>query len=77
LFALALLVVVSVAVKLLLPRGPDAVALLRRVASRGRGRWELSLGSAMVRVLHADKGLFAHLSSHMQFNLDARVVYVS
>lgn len=77
LFALALLVVVSLAVKLLVPGGPAAVALLRRVASRRRGRWDLSLVSAMVRLLHEDKGLFAHLSSHIQFNLDARLGYVS
>jgi len=77
LFALALLVVVSLAVKLLLRDGPEAVARLRRVASRRRGRWDLSIVSAMVRLLHEDKGLFAHLSSHMQFNLEARLVYVS
>jgi len=77
LFALALLVVVSLAVQLLLPGGPDAVARLRRVASRRRGRWDLSIVSAMVRLLHEDTGLFAHLSFHIQFNLDARLVYVS
>lgn len=77
LFALALLVVVSLAVKLLLARGPHAEALLRRVASRRRGRWDLSLVSAMVRLLQEDKNLFAHLSSSIKFNLDARLVYVS
>jgi hypothetical protein len=77
LFALAVLVVVSLAVKLLLSGGPHAVALLRRVASRRRGRWELSVVSAMIRLLHEDKGLFAHLSSYIKFNLEARLVYVS
>jgi hypothetical protein len=77
LFALALLVVVSLAVKLLVAGGPDAVALLRRVASRRRGRWDLSIVSAMVRLLHTDKGLLAHLSSHIKFHLEARLVYVS
>lgn len=77
LFALALLVVVSLAVQLLLTGGPDAVARLRRVASRRRGRWDLSIVSAMVRLLHEDKGLFAHLLFHIQFNLEARLVYVS
>jgi hypothetical protein len=77
LFALALLVVVSLGVKLLLRGGPGAAALLRRVASRRRGRWDLSIVSAMVRLLHQDKGLFAHLSPHIQFDLDARLVYVS
>jgi hypothetical protein len=77
LFALALLVVVSLALKLLVAGGPAAGARLRRVASRRRGRWDLSIVSAMVRLLHEDKGLFAHLSSHMQFDLEARLVYVS
>jgi Transposase DDE domain len=77
LFALALLVVVSLAVNLLLSGGPHAVALLRRVASRRRGRWELSVVSAMIRLLHEDNSLFAHLSSYIKFNLDARLVYVS
>jgi Transposase DDE domain len=77
LFALALLVVVSLAVKLLLSGGPHAVALLRRVASRRRGRWELSVVSAMIHLLHEDNSLFAHLSSYIKFNLDARLAYVS
>lgn len=77
LFALALLVVVSLAVKLLGPGGPGAVALLRRIASRRRGRWELSIVSAMVRLLHEDTGLFAHLSPYIKFNLETRLVYVS
>jgi hypothetical protein len=77
LFALALLVVVSLAVKLLASGGPAAVILLRRVASRRRGRWDLSIVSAMVRLLQENKSLLAHLSSHIQFNLDARLIYVS
>ncbi len=77
LFALALLVVVSLGVKLLLPGGPKAVALLRRVASRRHGRWDLSLVSAMVALLQDDKSLFAHLSSSITLDLNARLVYVS
>ena len=77
LFALALLVVVSLAMKVLAAGGPAAVTLLRRVASRRRGRWDLSIVSAMVRLLQENKALLAHLSSHMQFNLDARLIYVS
>jgi hypothetical protein len=77
LFALALLVVVSLAVTLLVSGGLHAVVLLRRVASRRRGRWDLSLVSAMVRLLQENKSLFAHLSPHIKFNLDARLVYVS
>ena len=77
LFALALLVVVSLAMTLLGSGGPTALTLLRRVASRRRGRWDLSLVSAMVRLLHEDKGLFASLSAHLPFNLEARLGYVS
>jgi hypothetical protein len=77
LFALALLVVVSLAVRLLVSGGPHAITLLRRVASRRRGRWDLSLVSAMVQLLQENKNLFAHLSPHTKFNLDARLVYVS
>jgi hypothetical protein len=77
LFALALLVVVSLAVKLLAAGDSAAVTLLRRVASRRRGRWDLSLVSAMVRLLHEHRDLLAHLSAHMQFDLDARLIYVS
>jgi hypothetical protein len=77
LFALALLVVVSLGVRLLLRGGPRAVALLRRVASRRRGRWELSVVSAMVRLLQADKSLFGHLSSRIKLNLEASLANVS
>jgi len=73
LFALALLAVVSLAMNLLVPGGRRAVALLRRVASRRRGRWDLSLVSAMVALLKEDKSLLAHLSASIKFNLNARL----
>jgi len=71
LFAVALLVVVSLGIKLLGRGGPGAVALLRRVASRRRGRWDLSVVSAMVSLLQADKRLFAHLSPCIKLALEA------
>lgn len=77
LFALALLVVVSLGVKLLVQGGPGAVTLLRRIASRRRGRWELSVVSAMVRLLQADKNLFIHLSPRIKFDLEAGLSNVS
>jgi Transposase DDE domain len=77
LFALALLVVVSLGVKLLLQDGPGAVVLLRRVASRRQGRWDLSLVSAMVALLQDDQSLFAHLLPSITLDLEARLVYVS
>ena len=77
LFALALLVVVSLGVKLLVRGGPGAVALLRRVASRRRGRWDLSVVSAMVSLLQNDKSLFAHLSPRITLDLEASLANVS
>src|SRR5262245_10005732 len=77
LFALALLVVVSLGIKLLGRSGPAALALLRRVASRRQGRWDLSLVSAMIELLQDDLSLFDHLSPFIKLNLEARLVYVS
>jgi hypothetical protein len=77
LFALALLVVVSLGVKLLIRGGAGAVALLRRVASRRRGRWDLSVVSAMVCLLQTDKSLFAHLSPRSKLDLEASSANVS
>jgi hypothetical protein len=70
LFALALLVVVSLGSQLLGRRGLGAETLLRRVVSRRRGRWELSLVSAMVALLHHDRSLLAHLSPSITLDLD-------
>ncbi|HEY7492744.1 MAG TPA: hypothetical protein VIH59_16735 [Candidatus Tectomicrobia bacterium] len=61
LVAIALLVVVTRASRLLLRRGAQASALLRRVALRRRGRCELSLVSAMIAVLHQEPGWYDHL----------------
>jgi len=77
LFALALLVVVSLGIKLLGRGGPVARALLRRVASRRRGRWDLSVVSAMVRLLHTDKSLFEHLSPRIPLDLELSLANVS
>ena len=78
LFALfALLVVVSLGVRLLVRGGAGAVALLRRVASRRRGRWDLSVVSAIVSLLHTDKSLFAHLSPRITLDLEASLANVS
>ncbi len=76
-FALALLVVVSWGINLLVRRGPRAVARLRRVASRRRGRWEVSVVSARVGLLQTDKSLFAHLSPRLKLDLEASLANVS
>jgi hypothetical protein len=59
--AMALLIVVSLATRLLVRRDKLASALLRRVASRRHGRCELRLVSAMVALLQQEPGLYAHL----------------
>jgi hypothetical protein len=77
LFALALLVVVSLGIHLLVRGGSGALALLRRVASRRRGRWDLSVVSAMICLLQTDKRLFAHLSPRITLDLEASLTNVS
>lgn len=70
LFAIALLVVVVLGMQLLARGRPHAVSLLRRVASRRKRGWELSLVSAMVSLLKVDKSLLQHLSAQTKFILD-------
>lgn len=71
LFAIALMVVVTLAIKLLVRGGQEGFELMRRVASRRKERWDLSLVSAMISLLKLDKSLFQHLSFHVKFNLEA------
>ena len=77
LVAIALLVVVSLASRLLLRPGAQASALLRRVASRRRGRCELSLVSAMISLLHQDPRLYDHLAPRLKLKLDRDLANVS
>ena len=71
LFAFALLILISLAVAILL-RDPDlAQRLLRRVASRRRGRCELSLVNAMLKLLEHDSGLFISLDPRRFLDLEA------
>jgi len=77
LFAIALLVMTSLGSHLLLAQGQGAKALLRRVASRRRGRCELGLVSAMVKLLQQDKTLYDELSSHVKLKLEATLANVS
>jgi len=71
LFAIALLIVVTLGMKLLVRGAKTAFGLLRRVASRRQQGWNLSMVSAMVSLLKLDKSLFEHLSAHTRFNLEA------
>ena len=77
LFAIALLVVVSLATRLLLRQGKQASTLLRRVASRRHGRCELSLVSAMVSLLQQDPGLYDHLVPRLKLKLEGSLANMS
>jgi hypothetical protein len=77
LVAMALLIVASLATRLLLRGDQHASALLRRVASRRRGRCELSLISAMICLLHQEPELYAHLVPRMKLKLDRDLAKVS
>jgi Transposase DDE domain len=77
LVAIALLVVVTLASRLLLRQGAQASALLRRVASRRHGRCELSLVSAMITLLHQEPGLYDQLVPRLKLKLDGNLANVS
>jgi hypothetical protein len=76
-FALALLVMTSLGSQLLLAPARGAPDLLRRVASRRRGRWELGLISAMVCLIRQDKTLYDTLCPHLKLRLEATLANVS
>jgi Transposase DDE domain len=75
--AIALLVVASLATRLLLRGDPQARIWLRRVASRRRGRCELSLVSAMISLLHQEPALYEYLAPRMKLKLDGDLAKVS
>ena len=77
LFAMALLIVASLATRLLLRGDQQASALLRRVASRRRGRCELSLISAMISSLHQEPRLYDHLTPRIKLKLEGDLANVS
>jgi hypothetical protein len=77
LFAIALLALTTLGMALLIRGGPEAKQLLRRVASRRKGRCELSLVSAMIALVQNDRSLFAALSPQTKLNLEATLSNVS
>lgn len=77
LFAIALLVMISLGCRLVLSPSRDASGLLRRVVSRRRRRCELGLVSAIVSLLRQDKTLYDKLSPHVKLKLEARLANVS
>lgn len=77
LFALALLILVTVGTFCLLSGRPGAKTLLRRVASRRRDRCELSLVSAMLSLLQQVWSLLTCLLPFTKFKLDMTLDNVS
>jgi hypothetical protein len=77
LFAIALLALTSLGMRLLLRGGPQARRLLRRVASRRRDRCELGLIAAVIALVQQDRGLFRALSARTKLNLEATLSNVS
>lgn len=77
LFILALLILVTLGTFCLLRGDQRTKELLRRVASRRRGRCELSLVSAMLELLRQDRSLLACLLSFTKFKLDTTLDKVS
>jgi hypothetical protein len=77
LFAMALLVLTSLGMRLLLRGGPPAHQLLRRVASRRRHRCELGLIAAVLALVQQDPSLFGVLSARIKLNLEATLANVS
>lgn len=77
LFAIALLVLTTLGMALLIRGGPDALRLLRRVASRRSNRCELSLIAAVIALVQQDRCLFTALSPHTKLNLKATLSNVS
>lgn len=77
LFVLALLLLVSLGTALLALGKQVMLQLLRRVASRRRGRWEISLVNAMLLLLKTDPGLWNWLDPQIILDLDAVLPNVS
>jgi hypothetical protein len=77
LFVLALLILVTLGTFCLLRSDQRTKELLRRGASRRRGRCELSLVSAMLGLLQQDRSLLACLLSFTKFKLDTTLDNVS
>jgi Transposase DDE domain len=70
LFAIALMALTALGMRLLVRGGLQAQELMRRVASRRRNRRELSLIATVIALVQNDKRLFAALSSQTKFKLD-------
>jgi hypothetical protein len=77
LFALAMLILLSLAVKVLLKDHSKAKSLLRRITSRRKNRCELSILNAMLKLLQQLPDLLRFLDPSTKLDLDAALPYVS
>jgi hypothetical protein len=74
---MALLTLTTLGTALLLPGDAITRRLLRRVASRRRGRCELSLTAATLSLLQQDRGLLECLSPFTKFKLEVTLSSIS
>jgi hypothetical protein len=77
LMALGLLAVSSLGSKLLLGSKKVAAKLLRRVGSRRKGRWDVSLISAVLDLLKQDKVFYKYLNPCIKLELEHSIQNVS
>lgn len=77
LFALAMLILLSLVAKVLFKDPARAKSLLRRVASRRNGHPELSFLNAMLKLLHQLPDLILELDPNTKLVLDPQLQYVS
>lgn len=77
LFAIALLILMTLGTALLNLGKQAIIQLLRRVASRRRRRWEVSLVHAILLLLKTDLTLWQWLCPHSALNLEAALPNVS
>ena len=77
LFVIALLILVTLGAALLRLGKHALIKLLRRVASRRRGRWELSLVNAILSLLKTDSTLWQWLHPDTTLDLEAALPNVS
>jgi hypothetical protein len=77
LFALAMLILLSLAVKVLLKDHSKAKSLLRRITSRRKNRCELSILNAMLKLLQQLPDLLRFLDPNTKLDLEATLPYVS
>ena len=77
LFALAMLILLCLAVKVLLKDPSRAKTLLRLIASRRKGRCELSIINAMLKLLQQLPSLLFELDPSTKLDLEAQFQYVS